>query len=146
MVEFLIDRASGLPAYLQVVRHVREALRLGWLRPGDQLPTVREVVTSNGVNPNTVLKAYRELELAGLVEARQGAGTFIVATLGSAPPESMARLHDQLSGWVREAHAAGLENEDIEALLRAVLTDTPLPSNGSGNKRRSRQAKGDGSE
>jgi GntR family transcriptional regulator len=131
VVEFTIDRASGLPAYLQVVRHVREALRLGWLRPGDQLPTVREVVASSGVNPNTVLKAYRELELAGLVEARQGAGTFILATLGSATPESMARLHNELTGWVRDARTAGLENEDIEALLRVVLTDTPLSGNGS---------------
>ena len=133
MVEFVIDRASGMPAYLQVVRQVREALRLGWLHRGDQLPTVRDVVASSGVNPNTVLKAYRELELVGLVEARQGAGTFVAATLGgSASPESLARLHHGLAEWVRDAHAAGLENEDIEALLRVVLTNTPLSGNGRG--------------
>jgi GntR family transcriptional regulator len=141
VVEFLIDRASGMPAYLQVVRQVREALRLGWLHPGDQLPTVRDVVASSGVNPNTVLKAYRELELVGLVEARQGAGTFVAATLGgSASPESMARLHHGLTEWVRDAHATGLENEDIEALLRVVLTNTPLSGNGSGPNTKGEQS------
>jgi GntR family transcriptional regulator len=135
VVEFVIDKASGLPAYLQVVRQVREALRLGWLERGDQLPTVRDVVASSGVNPNTVLKAYRELELTGLVEARQGAGTFIAATLGSAAPEAMARLHDQLAGWARDARAAGLEDEDMEALLRAVLTaaERGISHNGKGD-------------
>ena len=135
MVEFVIDRASGLPAYLQIVRQVREALRLGWLRPGDRLPTVREIVAGNGINPNTVLKAYRELELTGLVEVRQGAGTFVAATLGTAPPEALNRLHDQLADWVRGARVAGLENEDIEALLRAVLNGAPRHHrNGKGDR------------
>lgn len=123
MVEFRVDRAGGLPAYLQLVRQVKEALRLGWLQPGDQLPTVRDVVASSGVNPNTVLKAYRELELAGLVEARQGAGTFVTASLGSVSPEVMARLRVRLAGWVRDAREAGLEDEDIDAVLRVVLTE-----------------------
>ena len=136
MVEFVIDRASGLPAYLQVVRQVREALRLGWLVPGDQLPTVRDVVASSGVNPNTVLKAYRELEMTGLVEARQGAGTFIAATLGTASPEALATLHGQLAAWVRGARAAGLDDEDMEALLRAVRADAGrgIPNNGKGDR------------
>jgi GntR family transcriptional regulator len=121
VVEFHVDRSAGLPAYLQLVRQAREALRLGWLHPGDRLPTVREVVATSGVNPNTVLKAYRELEMAGLVEARQGSGTYVKASLGSAAPEVMTELHTQLSAWVRSAHAAGLENEDIQALLGAVL-------------------------
>ena len=121
MVEFYVDRGAGLPAYLQLVRQVREALRLGWLHPGDRLPTVREVVASSGVNPNTVLKAYRELERAGLLEARQGSGTYVKSTLGSAAPEAMTELRTQLSAWVRAAHEAGLEDEDIQALLGAVL-------------------------
>jgi GntR family transcriptional regulator len=121
VVEFHVDRSGGLPAYLQLVRQVREALRLGWLNPGDRLPTVREVVASSGVNPNTVLKAYRELEMAGLVEARQGSGTYVKASLGSAAPEDLAELRTHLATWVRSARAAGLENEDIEALLRSVL-------------------------
>jgi GntR family transcriptional regulator len=123
VIEFSVDRADGLPAYLQLARQAREALRLGWLKPGDRLPTVREVVATSGVNPNTVLKAYRELEFAGLVRARQGAGTFVTASLGSVAPEDMTRVRTRLTEWVREARAAGLENDDIHALLGAVLTE-----------------------
>lgn len=123
MVEFRIDRASGLPAYLQLGRQVREALRLGWLKPGDRLPTVRDVVAASGVNANTVLKAYRELELAGLVEARQGSGTFVKATLGSVDPEVMGRLRASFAEWVRGAREAGLEHEDIDALVGSVLQE-----------------------
>ncbi|CAL9327945.1 GntR family transcriptional regulator [Saccharothrix sp. NPDC042600] len=122
-MEFRIDRASGLPAYLQLVRQVREALRLGWLVPGDRLPTVRDVVASSGVNANTVLKAYRELELSGLVEARQGSGTFVKAALGSGDPEAMAALRTRFAEWVRAAREAGLDDEDIDALVRSVLTE-----------------------
>ncbi|GAA3843314.1 GntR family transcriptional regulator [Saccharothrix violaceirubra] len=122
-MEFRIDRSSGLPAYLQLVRQVREALRLGWIGPGDRLPTVREVVASSGVNANTVLKAYRELELSGLVEARQGSGTFVKATLGSTDPAVLAELRGRFAAWVREARDAGLDNEDVDALVRSVLSD-----------------------
>jgi GntR family transcriptional regulator len=113
VVEFRVDRGSGVPAYLQLARQVREALRLGWLTPGDRLPTVREVVSTSGVNPNTVLKAYRELEFAGLVEARQGAGTFVKEALG--------RLYNELAEWLASAREAGLEDEDVYALLRTAL-------------------------
>ena len=125
-MEFQIDRSGGLPAYLQLVRQVREALRLGWLKPGDRLPTVRDVVASSGVNANTVLKAYRELELSGLLEARQGSGTFVKTSLGTVTPEAMAKLRARLVEWVREARAAGLEDEDVDALVRAVLADDEL--------------------
>jgi GntR family transcriptional regulator len=122
VVEFHVDRGSGYPAYLQLGQQVREAMRLGWLQPGDRLPTVRDVVARSGVNANTVLKAYRELELAGLVEARQGSGTFVKESLGSAAPEDLDPLRVTLAGWVAEARAAGLEDEDIYALLREVLS------------------------
>ncbi|ACU40172.1 GntR family transcriptional regulator [Actinosynnema mirum] len=122
-MEFRIDRTSGLPAYLQLVRQVREALRMGWLSPGDRLPPVREVVTTSGVNANTVLKAYRELEMSGLVEARQGSGTYVKAALGSADPEVMGPLRTRLAEWVHDARAAGLDTEDVEALVRSVLVD-----------------------
>ncbi|GHH58874.1 GntR family transcriptional regulator [Lentzea cavernae] len=122
MVEFHVDRGSGFPAYLQLGQQVREAMRLGWLQPGDRLPTVRDVVATSGVNANTVLKAYRELELAGLVEARQGSGTFVKGTLGSAAPEVLDPLREGLAKWVAEARSAGLEDEDIYALLREVLS------------------------
>ena len=80
-VEFRLDTASGVPTYLQLVHQVEHALRLGYLEPGDQLPRVRDVVASLAVNPNTVLKAYRELEMKGLARGRPGQGTFIEATL-----------------------------------------------------------------
>jgi GntR family transcriptional regulator len=121
VVEFKVDRGGGLPAYLQLVRQVREAVRLGWLAPGDRLPTVRDVVRTSGVNANTVLKAYRELELSGLVEARQGSGTYVKTALGTASPEALADLRTKLADWMAEARTAGLEDEDIDALVRAVL-------------------------
>jgi GntR family transcriptional regulator len=108
------------------VQQVREAMRLGLLRTGDQLPTVREVVTSCTVNAATVLKAYRELERSGLVEARQGAGTFVSGTLGgSVGAEVMGRLRDRLSGWLAEAREAGLEDDDMRALMTSVLAEPP---------------------
>jgi DNA-binding transcriptional regulator YhcF (GntR family) len=121
-VEFEVDRDSGMPVYAQLALQVREALRLGWLRPGDKLPTVREVVATSRVNPNTVLKAYRQLESEGLIEGRVGAGTFVKASLGTVAPESMSRLLVQCTRFVDEARSAGLEDEDIYALVGAVLS------------------------
>ncbi|WP_225849296.1 GntR family transcriptional regulator [Streptomyces sp. HPF1205] len=123
MIDFHVDRSSSVPAYAQLVRQVREALRLGRLRPGDQLPAVRAVVTSCTVNANTVLKAYRELELSGLVEARQGAGTFVSASLGDADPHVMARLRAALARWLGQAREAGLEDEDVQALIASVIAE-----------------------
>ncbi|MEV4138613.1 GntR family transcriptional regulator [Dactylosporangium sp. NPDC049742] len=125
MISFQVDRSTGVPAYAQIVRQVREAMRMGLLRAGDQLPTVRSVVTSCTVNPNTVLKAYRELELSGLVEARQGAGTFVSNILGDADPHVMARLRTRLARWLDQARAAGLEDEDVQALVASVLAGHP---------------------
>ena len=126
MIDFHIDRAGSVPAYAQLVQQVREALRLGVLHPGDELPTVREVVTSCAVNAATVLKAYRELELSGLVEARQGAGTYVSGTLGgSADPAAMDELRDRLRTWVGDARRAGLEDDDMRALVTSVLAEPP---------------------
>lgn len=123
MVGFRVDRASGVPAYRQLVRQVTEALRLGWLRPGEKLPTVRDVVAGSGVNANTVLRAYRELEHAGLVEMRQGSGTFVTDTAGAIDAAVMAELRAGLAEWVGQAHTYGLANEDVQALLRATLAE-----------------------
>ncbi|WP_432974857.1 GntR family transcriptional regulator [Dactylosporangium sp. CA-233914] len=123
MINFHVDRSSSVPAYAQLVRQVREGLRIGTLQPGDQLPTVRSVVTSCTINPTTVLKAYRELELSGLVEARQGAGTFVSGTLGHADPHVMARLRSSLARWLDQAREAGLEDEDVQALLASVIVE-----------------------
>jgi GntR family transcriptional regulator len=107
--------------YLQIVRQVRQALRMGVLDVGDQLPSVREVVTAVAVNPNTVLKAYRDLEREGLVEARAGQGTFVRARPPGPPPGTHSRLGRSLARWVREAREAGLDEESMESLLRVTL-------------------------
>lgn len=121
VIDFHVDKAGSVPAYAQLVRQVREAMRLGLLHPGDRLPTVREVVTSCTVNAATVLKAYRELEMSGLVESRQGSGTFVTGTLGTTDPHVMARLRGGLARWLDQAREAGLEDEDVQALVTSVL-------------------------
>ncbi len=102
-MSFQLNQSSGVPAYLQVVQQVEQALRMGALRPGDQLPTVKEVVAEVAINPNTVLKAYRELENLGLVEGRQGVGTFAVARPAGPPPSIQLRLARSLDRWVKGA-------------------------------------------
>jgi GntR family transcriptional regulator len=123
MIVFELDPRSGLPTYLQLVQQVRQALRLGLLVPGDQLPTAREVVESLAINPNTVLKAYRELERDGLVAARPGTGTFVQRTLGVAGQGAQPKLQRDLARWLESARAAGLDLEDVEALFRAAVRD-----------------------
>src|SRR2546429_1719960 len=97
MIDFHLDGRSGIPTYLQLVQQVRQAVRLGILRPGDQLPTVKEVVGSLAINPNTVLKAYRELDHEGVVEGRRGVGTFVaVGSPPSPPPDGVEELRTAL--------------------------------------------------
>jgi GntR family transcriptional regulator len=117
MIEFHLDSRSGVPAYLQLVQQVRRAVRLGMLQPGDQLPTVKEVVTSLTINPNTVLHAYRQLDLEGLVEGRQGVGTFVAANGTPLPPSELKSLRSSLDRWITRARAAGLDEESISALF-----------------------------
>ncbi|MEU6381017.1 GntR family transcriptional regulator [Streptomyces sp. NPDC046909] len=119
MVEYRIDRHSGVATYVQIVQQTKQALRLGHLEPGDKLPTAREVVEATAINPNTVLKAYRELEREGLVEARRGLGTFVRRGLGAAATDSP--LHSELDDWTQRARAAGLDRDDIAALFTAAL-------------------------
>ncbi len=122
-VEFHLDPRSGLPMYLQIVQQVQDALRLGLLDVGDQLPTVREVVATIGINPNTVAKAYRELERDGLVVARPGRGTFVASSLGSPSVEHHAALRRGLLAWLREAQRAGIDEESIRALVTSTLRE-----------------------
>ncbi|MGP4046299.1 GntR family transcriptional regulator [Streptomyces sp. 2A115] len=121
MVEYRIDRRSGVATYVQIVQQTKQALRLGLLEPGDKLPTAREVVEATAINPNTVLKAYRELEREGLVEARRGLGTFVQRSLSTTPADSPLRA--ELAEWASRAHAAGLGREDVAALFTSVLDD-----------------------
>ncbi|SDD21323.1 GntR family transcriptional regulator [Rhodococcus tukisamuensis] len=121
MVEFHINRRSGIPAYVQLVLQVKQALRLGDLNPGDRLPTAKEVVAAVTVNPNTVLKAYRELENDGLVQARPGLGTFVTQSLIKPGMAERQALQDELTTWARQAASAGLDRSDLEALVAAAL-------------------------
>ena len=121
MIEFHLDSRSGVPTYIQLVQQVKQAARLGLLQPGDQLPTVKEVVARLAINPNTVLKAYRELDREGVVEARRGQGTFLSRDLPSAAPSDHAALQRSLAEWVDRARKAGFDEEGIAALLAAAL-------------------------
>ncbi|MET7333928.1 GntR family transcriptional regulator [Nonomuraea sp. NPDC005650] len=124
VIEFHLDAKSGLSPYQQLVQQVRHALRLGLLREGDQLPTVKEVVAHLAINANTVLKAYRELEHEGLVAARPGVGTFVTATLTDTSLAAHGPLRLELRRWLTKARRAGLDDESIEALFMATFRTT----------------------
>src|SRR3974390_535158 len=106
MISFRVDGRAVAPPYLQIVQQVRQALRMGLLDVGDRLPGVREVVAATAVNPNTVLKAYRDLEHEGLVEARPGHGTFVLNRPPGPPPSTVSRLGRSLARWGRQGPAA----------------------------------------
>ena len=118
MIEFHLNATSGVSPYLQLVQQVRRALRLGLLVEGDQLPTVKDVVAHLAINPNTVLKAYRELEHSGLVAARAGVGTFVTSTLSDASLAAHGPLRLELERWLTKARRARLDDESIEALFQ----------------------------
>ena len=121
MIGFRIDRRSGTAVYAQLGEQVRQGVRTGRLVEGDRLPTARDVAERHGVNPNTVLRAYRDLEAAGVVEVRQGAGTFVCQ---APPPVDVTReLRDELAGWATRARAAGLDLATTHALAADAVTD-----------------------
>jgi GntR family transcriptional regulator len=122
-IEFRLDAASGVPTYLQLVHQVEHALRLGYLKPGDQLPKVRDVVASLAINPNTVLKAYRDLDIKGLAAGRPGQGTFVQATLSQVALPELTALRRSLSGWLTAADGAGLDEDGMVALFTSALRD-----------------------
>jgi GntR family transcriptional regulator len=120
---FRFDGGSGVPIYRQLVQQVRRDVMLGRLRPGDQLPSVSEVVSTLSVNPNTVVKAFSELEHQGLVVRRQGVGTFVAA----APPVASLLVEPKLLGslarWVERARQDGLTAEQIRMLVEVALDE-----------------------
>jgi GntR family transcriptional regulator len=122
-IEFRLDPTSGVPTYLQLVRQVEHALRLGYLVAGDQLPKVKDVVAGLAINPNTVLKAYRELEHKGLAAGRPGQGTFIEGTLDVVPLRDQQALRRGLTRWLTAAADAGLDEVGITALFSSALHD-----------------------
>ena len=123
MFRFRLDGSSGVPPYLQLVHQVRQSLLLGYLREGDRLPTVKEVAGDLAINPNTVVKAYRQLEHEGLAGGRPGQGTFITATLAAPPADTNQALRASLEQWFRDADEAGLSGEAVTALIAVVRHD-----------------------
>ena len=121
MVEFQLDETSGVATYLQLVQQVHQALRMGMLEAGDRLPTAQQVVAQLAINPNTVHKAYRELEREGLVRARPGLGTFVIRTPSGPDPATQARFLAAMTDWLRSARTAGLGPDDIEAIYRTAF-------------------------
>ena len=121
MIEFHLDSRSGVAPYLQLIQQVRQALRLGLLREGDQLPTVKEVSGALAINPNTVLKAYRELEYEGLAAAKPGVGTFVTKTMTDESIAAHQHLAQDLLKWYRQARAAGLDTESIDAIFQRTV-------------------------
>jgi len=132
VIEYRIDRSSGIATYLQIVQQTKQALRLGLLEPGDKLPTAKEVVEATAINPNTVLKAYRELEREGLVEARRGLGTFVRRSLARRDQVQNSVLHGELATWMDRARSAGLDRDDVEAIYvdvrRVTYPTAPDPA------------------
>ena len=119
---FRLDPRSGIAPYRQLVDQVRQAVEMGRLRGGDQLPSVRDVVTQVTINPNTVHRAYRELEHLGLAEGRLGLGTFITQNPDVHTTEAgSAQLSRQMQLWAQLARAAGLNDDDMLELLRRIL-------------------------
>ena len=118
MIIFRLNTHSGVPPYLQLVQQVKHALQIGTLQAGDQLPTVKEVVSAVAINPNTVFKAYHELEKLGLVEGRVGSGTFVTGRPAGPPPQVQQQLIADLDNWIASAKAAGLDSEAIAVLVR----------------------------
>lgn len=125
MIEFVLDGRSRVATYMQLVQQVKQSLRVGLARPGDQLPRVRQVAQALAINANTVLKAYRELELEGLAEGRPGVGTFLVGTLAGPSLAHQADLREELVDWLGRARSAGLSHEDVVALIDTTLRTTP---------------------
>jgi GntR family transcriptional regulator len=124
LLEFHLDPKSGVSYYVQLIQQVRQALMVGILRSGDQLPTVKEVVARVAVNPNTVLRAYRELEHDGLVVSRPGVGTFIAATVPTAiAPRVYKTLKADLERWIEKARTHGVEDRELAALFAHVLNE-----------------------
>jgi GntR family transcriptional regulator len=121
MITFHLDRRSGVPPYLQLVQQVKLAVSLGLLRPGDRLPSVKDVVGALVINPNTVLKAYRQLEHEGVAEGRQGVGVFVAAEQPALPPDDVKALRVGIERWIERARTAGLNDDQIAAVFAGAL-------------------------
>jgi GntR family transcriptional regulator len=120
-----LDLHSGVPVYRQIIDQVRGGMAAGTLAAGDQLPTVRQLAVDLAINPNTVLRAYRELELGGALETHQGTGTFISEKKISTNNAERERQLGQLAGeFAARAGAAGFTVEELLDQLRELVPDS----------------------
>jgi GntR family transcriptional regulator len=133
-LRFAIDLHSGMPVYRQLIDQVRSGIASGSLTAGDQLPTVRQLAVDLAINPNTVMRAYRELELGGLLETHQGTGTFIAKKkLENNSLERERQLSQMAGEFAARAGAAGFTLEDLIDRLRDLL---PRPTQTRPTQRR----------
>jgi GntR family transcriptional regulator len=121
---FRRDMASGVPAYRQIIDQILGGIATGSLRPGDQLPTVRQLAVDLAINPNTVVRAYRELEIRGVLDTQQGVGTFITAKSVRPDDAERQRQLDQLAGeFMARAGAAGFSADELVERVREFLVE-----------------------
>lgn len=117
-----VDPRSGVPIYLQIIEQIKRSIALGVLRTGEQLPTVKQLALDLTVNPNTVARAYRELEREAVIETATGRGSFIRADDLAASPRVAADIgRDALEVALREAKAVGLDRDEVRALFETAL-------------------------
>jgi len=118
-----VDQHSGIPIYLQIVEQIRHALEVGGLRPGDQLPTVRQLATELTIAPNTIVKAYNELQRMGLIESRPGVGTVVSGQAVSAIRQHQVdALFERLRVLVRDAAAMGVSDNELSTRFAEELS------------------------
>ena len=138
---FVIDLHSGMPVYRQLIDQVRSGIASGSLTAGDQLPTVRQLAVDLEINPNTVMRAYRELELGGLLETHQGTGTFIANVKAQKNSPERERQLGQMAGeFAARAGAAGFTLEDLIDRLRDLLPDSAQSRSTQSDSKQSRPA------
>src|SRR5437588_4071959 len=124
--QFRLDVQSGVPVYRQIIDQVTGGLAAGTLRPGDQLATVRQLAVDLAINPNTVIRAYRELEIRGVLETQQGTGTFISRQKVQRDDAERERRLNQLVGeFMARAGSAGFTVDEVLEQLHNVQTDGP---------------------
>ena len=125
LIRFHLDPHSGVAFYVQLVQQVRQALLVGLLKPGDKLPTVKEVVAQVAINPNTVLRAYRDLEHDDVVISRPGLGTFVTAQAPAAIARNQYRsIRGDLERSIRKARAQGVDDRTLASLFAHVLRES----------------------
>ena len=117
-----VDARSGVPLYVQIVQQIKHAIEVGALQPGEQLPTVRQLSGDLTIAPNTIVKAYNELQAMNLIESRAGVGTIVTANLnGSLRKERTEALFERLRAVVRDAASLGIEADELAARLQEEI-------------------------